>query len=92
MRYRSASSVPGANRVRVSEAENADRGLGDPLDPDGRAGDGLAAAGSGVMTVRVAKASGFTPAPQEEQNRLLSEISASQEAHLVIRSPISRQR
>jgi hypothetical protein len=70
--------------------ENAVRGLGDPLDPEDLAGAGLAAAGFGVITVRVANASEFTLAPQEEQKRLLSEIAASQAAHLVMRSPESR--
>ncbi|HYK16747.1 MAG TPA: hypothetical protein VEV37_01945 [Bryobacteraceae bacterium] len=64
--------------------------MGDPLEPEDLAGAGLAAAGCGVMTVRVAKASEFTLAPQDEQNRLLSEISALQTAHLVMKSPESR--
>jgi hypothetical protein len=35
------------------------------------------------MTVRVANASEFTPAPQKEQKRLVSETSVPQEAHFV---------
>jgi len=54
------------------------RGFGELPEPEERG-----VAGAGVATVRVAKASPFTLAPQSEQKRLVSEMSVPQEAHFV---------